>query len=106
MGDRLQVAEDVFNPHFDRFKLLGLLGGNRGLHLSILQQARSLLRSRSGAVAHPERGLGRVEVDQILGDEAVLLGCHVIDQSTVSPISPRLGLNREDWGVLQRNAGQ
>ena len=76
-GDRLEVTEDVFNPHFDRFKLLCLLAGNRGLHLSILQQARSLLRSRSGAVARPERGLSRVKVDQILGDEAVLFGCHL-----------------------------
>ena len=63
MGNRLEVAEDVFNPHFDRFKLLGLLAGNRGLHLDILQQARPLLWSRSGTVASPERGLGCVEVD-------------------------------------------
>ena len=63
MGNRLQVAEYVFDPHFDRFKLLGLLGGNRGLHVNILQQARTLLRSRSWTVARPKRGLGRVEVD-------------------------------------------
>ena len=84
MGDRLQVAEDVFNPHFDRFKLLGLLGGNRGLHLNILQQARPLLRSRSWTVARSERRLGCVEIDQIFGDETVLLRCHVTTGQTVS----------------------
>ena len=77
MGNRLQVAEDVFNPHFDRFKLLCLLGRNRSLHVNILQQARSLLRSRSWTVARSERGLGCVEIDQIFGHEAVLFGCHL-----------------------------
>ena len=31
VGDRLQVAEHVFDPHLHGFKLLCLLGGNRGL---------------------------------------------------------------------------
>ena len=38
MGNRLEVTEDVFNLHFDRFKLLCLLSRNRSLHVNILQQ--------------------------------------------------------------------
>jgi hypothetical protein len=38
VGNRLKVTEDVFNPHFDRFKLLRLLSRNRSLHVNILQQ--------------------------------------------------------------------
>ena len=36
VGNRLEVAEDVFNPHFHRLELLCLLIRNRGLHINIL----------------------------------------------------------------------
>ena len=72
VGNRLEFREDVFNPNFHRLELLGLLRGNRGLHVNMLQQPWSLLRSGFRTVARPERGLARVEIDQILGDEAML----------------------------------
>ena len=87
MGNRLEVTEDVFNPHFDRFKLLCLLSCNRSLHYNIPEQARALLRRRLRTVARPDRRLGRVEIDEILRHEATLLGCYVM-YATVSPISP------------------